>query len=131
MTDLFQTLQGYLGSAYVNDFTTLDRNWQVTMQADQRFRDKRDSIGKLKVRNSAGKMVPLDAVLEVRDVTGPSFVSHYQLYTSADLQGSTNPGFSSGEAIRAMMHWPSKNCPTASHSSGPSSRYKKKSPPTT
>jgi multidrug efflux pump len=100
--DLFATLQGYLGSTYVNDYTEFNRNWQVTIQADQRFRDRRDAIGKLKVRNIAGKMVPLDSLLEVRDKTGPSIVSHYQVYNSADLLGSTLPGMSSGQALRAM-----------------------------
>jgi multidrug efflux pump len=110
-SELFQTLQGYLGSTYVNDYTEFNRNWQVTIQADQRFRDQRDDIGKLKVRNNTGKMVPLNSLLEVRDKTGPSVVSHYQVYTSADLLGSTLPGMSSGQALRAMENLAAEELP--------------------
>ena len=94
-----QTLQVYLGSAYVNDFTAFGRNWQVTAQADAPFRMLPEDIGRLKVRNATGEMVPLATLLTVADVSGPAVVTRYNLAPSADLSGSTLPGTSSGDAI--------------------------------
>jgi multidrug efflux pump subunit AcrB len=103
LEELFRTLQGYLGSLYVNDFTAFDRNWQVTLQADQYYRRSKDDIGKLKVRNKSGKMVPLDAVLTIVETTGPAQVSHYQLNTSADLNFVLMKGMmSTGQAIALL-----------------------------
>src|SRR5262249_2479965 len=98
----FETLQDYLGSAYVNDFTLFGRNWQVTAQADAAFRLRREDIGNLKVRNSSGDMVPLATLLKVHDVTGPALVNHYQKYPSADLNGNPKPGISAGQAMAAL-----------------------------
>ncbi len=100
--DVFDSLQGYLGSSYVNDLTKFGRNWQVNIQADAAFRSEREDIGRLKVRSQSGLMVPLDSLVEVRDITGPSLVSHYQLYPSADISGSLLPGTSSGQAIAVI-----------------------------
>ena len=94
-----QTLQVYLGSAYVNDFTAFGRNWQVTAQADTPFRMLPEDIGRLKVRNVTGEMVPLATLLTVEETSGPAVVTRYNLAPSADLSGSTLPGTSSGEAI--------------------------------
>ena len=102
LTDVFETLQTDLGSAYANDFTFENRNWQVNVQADRPFRDRIDDIGNLKVRNVRGEMVPLGAVVEVREVTGPSIVNRYNLYPSAPISGGSVPGVSSGQAV-AMM----------------------------
>ena len=102
LNDVFDTLQNYLGSAYVNDFTLYGRNWQVTAQADAKFRLRREDVGNLKVRNADGDMVPLATLITVEDVTGPALVNRYQLYPSADLYGSLLPGTSSGQAIAAM-----------------------------
>ncbi len=94
-----QTLQVYLGSAYVNDFTAFGRNWQVTAQADAPFRMLPGDIGLLKVRNATGEMVPLATLLTVDDTSGPAVVTHYNLAPAADLSGTTLPGTSSGDAI--------------------------------
>ena len=102
LTDVNQTLQIYLGGAYVNDFTAFGRNWQVTAQADQRFRMEPGDIGRLKVRNAAGDMVPLSALVAVREASGPSIVTRYNLYPSAELSGNTLPGTSSGDAIAIL-----------------------------
>jgi len=102
LNDLFETLQIYLGSGYANDFTQFGRNWQVLVQAESDYRLDPEDIGRLKVRNSAGQMVPLAALIEIRDVTGPAIVNHYNLYTSAEINGNTAPGTSSGEGIRLM-----------------------------
>ena len=94
-----QTLQVYLGSAYINDFTAFGRNWQVTAQADTPFRMLPKDVGRLKVRNASGEMVPLATLLTVEETSGPAVVTRYNLAPSADLSGSTLPGTSSGEAI--------------------------------
>ncbi|MFO0956537.1 MAG: efflux RND transporter permease subunit [Isosphaeraceae bacterium] len=111
LADLFETLQTYLGSAYVNDFTYQNRNWQVNVQADQGFRDRLDDVRKLQVRNAEGKMVPIGALLNIRDVTGPAIVNHYNLYPSAEINGNTKPGFSTGQAIALMDQIAEKQLP--------------------
>ncbi len=102
LNDLFTTLQVYLGSGYANDFTRFGRNWQVNVQAESPFRDDPEDVGRLKVRNAAGQMVPLASLIDIRDVTGPAIVNRYNLYPSADISGGTAPGISSGEAIELM-----------------------------
>jgi multidrug efflux pump len=102
LSDVFETLQVYLGSAYVNDITLFNRNWQVNVQADARYRLRAEDVGKLKVRNSAGAMVPLETMITVRDVTGPAIVNHYNSKPSAEINGNTAPGTSSGQAIALM-----------------------------
>jgi multidrug efflux pump len=100
--DISQTLQGYLGSIYVNDFTFLNRNWQVNVQADPAFRVRVEDIGRLMLRNSRGQLVPLATLIDVRNMAGPAIVNHYNLYPSAELSGMPAPGVSSGQAIAAM-----------------------------
>ena len=102
LADVHQTLQIYLGGAYVNDFTAFGRNWQVTAQAEQQFRMRQSDIGRLKVRNAAGEMVPLSTLVTVKESSGPSIVTHYNLYPSAELSGNTLPGTSSGDAIAIL-----------------------------
>ena len=102
LNDIFDTLQIYLGSAYVNDFTQFGRNWQVTAQAESRFRMEPEDIGRLQVRNASGQMVPLRAVLSVSEVSGPAIVNRYNMYPSAEINGNTAPGTSSGQAIALM-----------------------------
>jgi multidrug efflux pump len=111
--DVFDTLQIYLGSVYVNDFTRFGRNWQVTAQADATYRMTPDDIGKLKVRNQAGDMVPLSTVVTVRDVTGPSIVNHYNMFPSAEVNGAPSPGYSSGDAISVMEQLAASELPPA------------------
>jgi multidrug efflux pump len=101
-SDVFDTLQIYLGSAYVNDITLFNRNWQVNVQADSRFRLRAEDVGKLKVRNAAGDMVPLGTMISVKDVAGPAIVNHYNSKPSAEVSGGTAPGVSSGQAIALM-----------------------------
>jgi multidrug efflux pump len=97
-----EALQLYLGSGYVNDFTAFGRNWQVTVQADAPFRMRPADIGRLKVPNTAGAMVPLATLVSVRDSSGPAVVNRYNLYPSAELSGATLPGTSSGDAITIL-----------------------------
>ncbi|MFL5578291.1 MAG: efflux RND transporter permease subunit [Gemmatimonadaceae bacterium] len=102
LSDLFQTLRIYLGSAYVNDFNRFGRTYQVIAQADAPFRASAEDIALLKVRNAGGDMVPLGSVLAVRQSYGPDQVTHYNTYPAADINGSPGPGVSSGEAVQAM-----------------------------
>lgn len=111
LDDIFQTLQAYLGSAYVNDFTRFGRNWQVNIQADEKYRQQVEDIRQLKVRNRDGDMVPLSTLVSVQDITGPASVSHYNLYPSAEINGNTAPGTSSGDAILIMDQLAAKELP--------------------
>jgi hydrophobic/amphiphilic exporter-1 (mainly G- bacteria), HAE1 family len=102
LSALFDTLQSYLGSAYVNDFNLFGRTWQVKAQADSAFRARADDITRLTVRNELGQMVPLGAILSVRDDLGPPRVERYNLYPSARVTGVPAPGISTGTAIATM-----------------------------
>jgi multidrug efflux pump len=100
--DVFDTLQIYLGSLYVNDFNKFGRTYQVIAQADKEFRSKPDDILKLQTRNSEGRMVPLGSIVRVRDDTGPEMAMRYNAFRSADINGAAAPGYSSGQAQDAM-----------------------------
>ncbi len=101
VTDVFDTMQIYLGSLYVNDFNRFGRVYQVRVQADAPFRQRADDIGQLKTRNSAGEMVPLSSLVTVTPTFGPEMVVRYNGYTAADINGGPAPGFSSGQAQAA------------------------------
>ena len=92
LNDVFQTLQIYLGSQYVNDFNKFGRTYQVIAQADAPFRSTADDIAQLKVRNAHGEMVPLGSVLNVKQSYGPDQVTHYNGYPAADINGSAGAG---------------------------------------
>jgi multidrug efflux pump len=111
LNDLFQTLQIYLGSQYVNDFNKFGRTYQVIAQADAPFRATADNITQLKVRNGHGEMVPLGSVLTVKQSYGPDQVTHYNGYTAADISGSPAPGVSSGEAVATMERLANETLP--------------------
>jgi multidrug efflux pump len=100
--DVFDTLQIYLGSLYVNDFNRFGRTWQVIVQASGPFRNNIDKIKLLKVRNTQGQMVPLGAVLTIREIGGPINIGRYNMYPAAAILGATKPGVSSGEGIEEM-----------------------------
>jgi multidrug efflux pump len=102
LDDIHQTLQAYLGSTYVNDVTLFNRNWQVYVQSDSRYRLRVEDIGKLETRNAEGNTVPLRTLITVKDTSGPAIVNHYNLFPSAEINGDTAPGVSSGQAIAIM-----------------------------
>jgi hydrophobe/amphiphile efflux-1 (HAE1) family protein len=102
ITDVFNTLQVYLGSLYVNDFNFLGRTYRVMAQADASDRARAQDITVLKTRNRAGKMLPLGAVVDVKDTTGPDRINRYNLYQSAEINGAALPGVSTGQAIQSM-----------------------------
>ncbi|MEM1046694.1 MAG: multidrug efflux RND transporter permease subunit [Pseudomonadota bacterium] len=99
---LLETLEVYLGSAYVNDFNFLGRTFRVTAQADGPFRDDASDISELKTRSENGEIVPLGSVAELRSTTGAYRVPRYNLYPAAELQGASPPGVSSGDTIAAI-----------------------------
>jgi multidrug efflux pump len=111
LSDLFQTLQIYLGSAYVNDFNKFGRTYQVIAQADAPFRSKAEDIAQLKVRNAHGDMVPLGSVLTVKQSYGPDQVTHYNGYPASDINGNAAPGVSSGEAVQRMEQLAASSLP--------------------
>ncbi|MEI9886103.1 MAG: multidrug efflux RND transporter permease subunit [Rhizomicrobium sp.] len=100
--DVFDAMQTYLGSIYVDDFNRFGRTYQVIAQADSPFRSRADDILRLKVRNTEGQMVPLGALLSVNETTGPDSALKYNGFRSADLNGAAAPGFSSGQAQAAI-----------------------------
>lgn len=102
LSDVFGTLQAYLGSTYVNDFNRFGRTFRVYAQADARFRTNPEDVAELKTRNASGDMVPLGSVATVRHTTGPDRVAHYNVYLAADINGQAAPGYSSGQATAAM-----------------------------
>ena len=109
--DAFDTLQIYLGSLYVNDFNRFGRTWQVNVQAEDRFRMRIDDVGRLKVRNVQGGMVPLGALAHVRDDSGPLILMRYNMYPAAFINGNAAPGVSSGESIRLVQQLAEQNLP--------------------
>jgi hydrophobe/amphiphile efflux-1 (HAE1) family protein len=102
LSDVFETLQVYLGSLYVNDFNRFGRTYQVVAQADAPFRSQLDDVMPLKTRNAGGEMVPLGSVINVSRSFGPDVVQRYNAYTAADINGGPAPGYSSGQAQTAM-----------------------------
>lgn len=112
VTDVFETLQIYLGSLYVNDFNAFGRTYSVRVQADAQFRSQPEDIGQLKVRSSNGQMIPLSALLKVDATTGPERTTRYNGFLSADINGGPAPGFSSGEAQAAIERIASETLPS-------------------
>jgi HAE1 family hydrophobic/amphiphilic exporter-1 len=100
--EVTQTLQVYVGSAYVNDFDFNDRTYRVFVQADERFRSNPRELRQYYVRSRAGRMLPLEDLLEERRESTPQVINHYNLFRSADINGAAAPGRSSGQAIAAM-----------------------------
>ncbi|MDR7120226.1 multidrug efflux RND transporter permease subunit [Rheinheimera soli] len=102
LDEIFQTLQVYMGSAYVNDFNQFGRTYQVNVQADEQFRQDPEQIRQLKVRNNAGEMIPLGSFINVKHSAGPDRVMHYNGYTTAEINGGPAAGYSTGEAQAAI-----------------------------
>src|ERR1700742_2028462 len=102
LLDVFNTLQIYLGSLYVNDFNLFGRTFRVTLQADDAARASASDLSRLYVRNQTGGMVPLSTLGDLKPIVGPETVPHYNNYASALINGGPAPGYSSGQAIAAM-----------------------------
>jgi multidrug efflux pump len=102
VTEVFEAMQIYLGSLYVNDFNRFGRTYSVRVQADAPYRARAEDVGQLKVRSTTGEMVPLSALLKVRPAAGPERAMRYNGFLSADINGRNAPGFSSGQAQDAV-----------------------------
>ncbi|MEM1063752.1 MAG: efflux RND transporter permease subunit, partial [Planctomycetota bacterium] len=102
LDSVFNTLQVFLGSSYVNDFTAFGRNWRVYAQADAPFRESAEDLGNLRVTLPDGKVAPLRTLAKIEDIAGPAIVTRYNLYASADLNGITLPFVSSGDIIETV-----------------------------
>src|SRR5580692_5660276 len=102
LSSVFDTLQTYLGSTYINDFNQFGRTFRVYAQAEPQFRNQPEDIANLKMRNLHGDMVPMGAVADIRFEAGPDRVSHYNVYLAADINGQGAPGVSSTQATTAM-----------------------------
>ncbi len=102
INSVFEALQIYLGSTYVNDFNYLGRTYRVTAQAESQFRDEAADIARLRTRSNSGAVVPLGSLVTMKETTAPGRVVRYNLYPAADINGSTLPGYSSGQALAAM-----------------------------
>ncbi|KLN63589.1 efflux RND transporter permease subunit [Vibrio sp. VPAP30] len=102
LSEVFQTLQGNLGSLYVNDFTMFGKNFRVTMQADSEHRSNMDDLQRFHVRSSSGEMIPLSTLVTHEQIFEPDVAWRYNMYRSAVIQGQPAPGYSSGDAIAAM-----------------------------
>ena len=102
VTDVFETMQAYLGSLYVNDFNRFGRTFQVTVQADAKHRLTPEAVGTLQTRNAQGAMVPLSSVLTVKASNGPDRVTRYNGYPAAEVNGGPAPGTSSNQALAAI-----------------------------
>jgi len=100
--DLFETMQVYLGSLYVNDFNRFGRTYPVTVQADQRFRLQPEDILRLQTRNAAGQMIPLGAFVTTHETTGPERTAHYNGLLTAEINAGPSLGHSSGDAQKAL-----------------------------
>ncbi|MDA8563687.1 multidrug efflux RND transporter permease subunit [Mariniblastus sp.] len=108
---VFESLQVFLGSVYVNDFNFLGRTYRVTAQADYRFRDDEDDIYRLRARSTNGSLVPLGSVAEVKRYSGPDRVVRYNLFPAADVRGAAKPGVSTGQALDALEEIAEKTLP--------------------
>ncbi len=111
LKDVFDTLQIYLGSLYVNDFNRFGRTYQVVAQADSEFRMTPEDITQLKTRNLKGDMVPLASLVNVQQINGPDKITRYNMYPTAEINGGTLPGISSSQAIDIMNNLMARELP--------------------
>ncbi|MCG2585024.1 efflux RND transporter permease subunit [Massilia sp. TS11] len=111
VTDVFDTMQTYLGSMYVNDFNKFGRTYSVRVQADAPYRARAEDIGQLKVRAANGSMVPLSALMQVENTVGPERAMRYNGFLAADINGGPAPGYSSGQAQDAVKRIAAETLP--------------------
>ncbi|HTD88186.1 MAG TPA: efflux RND transporter permease subunit, partial [Candidatus Binatia bacterium] len=111
LQNLFETMQIYLGSLYVNDFNRFGRTFQVIAQADAQFRERPEAIARLKTRNAKGQMVPLGTLVKVTETHGPDRAMRYNGYPAAEINGGPAPGYSSGQAEALIAKIANENLP--------------------
>ena len=111
ISDVFNTLQTYLGSRYVNDFTIYGRNFHVVAQADTSYRTTIQDLSRYYVKNQTGEQIPLSAIITYRVTENAPLISHYNLFRTAEINGSAAPGYSSGQAIEVLREMAEKDLP--------------------
>jgi HAE1 family hydrophobic/amphiphilic exporter-1 len=111
LSQITDTLSVYMGSSYINDFDFNNRSYRVYIQADKQFRSHPQDIGQYYVRSDSGAMVPLENLVTIAQSTAPQVINHYNLFRSTEIDGSAAPGFSSGQAIKAMEQLSAKILP--------------------
>jgi len=111
LSDVYQTLQAFMGGAFINFFNRFGRTWQVYVQAEGDFRTQAENVGRFYVRNNNGQMVPLSTVTSIQPRLGPEFTMHYNMYNCVQINGITKPGFSSEQAMRALEEVFAKTMP--------------------
>jgi multidrug efflux pump len=111
LNEVWDTLSVYFGSLYVNDFTIFGRPYHVTAQADAPFRSKPEDVKNLKTRNASGEMVPLSTLVNIKNINAPVLVGHFNLFPTAEINGTTSPGASSTDAIQLMNQLAEKVLP--------------------
>ncbi len=112
ISDVYSTMQTYLGSRYVNDFTLYGRNFRVVAQADTMYRNDIENIEQYFVRNQEGQMLPLSTLVSYKVIENAPLISHYNLFRSAEINGGPAPGYSSGDAIKALQQVAAEVLPT-------------------
>ncbi len=120
LADVYQTMQAYMGSLYVNDFNRFGRTYQVNVSADQRFRHEPEDLLQLRTRNARGEPIPLGSFLTVHQGVGPDRVQHYNGYPTAEINGGPAPASARARRRTPWRSWRARTCPTACPSSGPS-----------
>ena len=102
LNDVYRTIQAFMGGLFVNYFNRFGRQWQVYVEAEGEYRTKPENVGQFYVRNNKGEMVPLSALTKFESRPGPEFTMRYNLYRSAQINGSAAPGYSSAQAMKAL-----------------------------
>jgi hydrophobic/amphiphilic exporter-1 (mainly G- bacteria), HAE1 family len=111
LSDVYQTLQAFMGGAFINFFNRFGRVWQVYVQAEGDFRTQADNVGRFYVRNTSGQMVPLSTITSIEPRLGPEFTMHYNMYPCVQINGITKAGFSSEQGMRALEEVFAQNMP--------------------
>ena len=102
LSEAYSTMSSFLGSSYVNDFNLYGRNFRVMTQADSSYRSSLANLGNYYVRNSEGNMISLNSLMTNKVIENPTLISHYNIYRSIEINGTSKPGYSSGDAINAL-----------------------------
>jgi len=111
IADVYNTLQTYLGSKYINDFTIYGRNFRVVAQADTAFRADIKNLEQYYVRNQAGTLLPLSTVITSSTIESAPLITHYNLFRTAEINGNPKDGYSSGQALQALREVADKVLP--------------------
>ncbi|XZF16091.1 efflux RND transporter permease subunit [Chitinophagaceae bacterium MMS25-I14] len=111
LADVYNTMQMYMGSTYINQLTIYGRNFYVVAQADTNYRSDIDKIGQYYVKNNSGQMIPLSTVVTYQRTESAPLISHFNIYRSAEVDGNAKQGFSSGQAIEALQRVAAQTLP--------------------